>query len=140
MQVNPYIHLNGEAREAIQFYEKVFEAENLGIITYVDMPENPDFPLPPETKDRVAHGAIKIGESVMMFSDSFPDEPTNEGSRVSICIEFYNAEKARQTFEALQEGGQVEMPIAETSFSPAYGILKDKFGVTFHFYTEERQE
>lgn len=131
--------MNGNAREAIEFYEKVFHAEKLGVITFGEMPTTPDSPLPEDAKDLVAHAAIKVGESVIMFSDTFPGQPAQEGNLVTICITFDDADKARQTFEALQEGGKVEMPLSETSFSHAYGVIKDKFGVTFQFYTEGYQ-
>jgi len=132
----PYLQLNGNAREAIGFYEKVFHAENLGVITFGEMPTTPDFPFPEDAKDLVSHATIKVGESEIMFSDTFPGQPAQEGNLVTICVTFDNADKARQIFEALQEGGQVEMPLMETSFSSAYGVIKDKFGVTFQIYTE----
>ncbi|MCM3707964.1 MULTISPECIES: VOC family protein [Cytobacillus] len=136
MKFIPYLQLNGNAKEAIGFYEKVFGAEKLGVITFGEMPADPNFPLPEDAKDLVAHGTIKVGESAIMFSDTFPGQPAQEGNLVTICITFDNADKARQVSEALQDGGQVLMPISETSFSPAYGVIKDKFDVTFQIYTE----
>ncbi|KAF0818164.1 PhnB protein [Bacillus sp. ZZV12-4809] len=136
MKFIPYLQLNGNAKEAIGFYEKVFGAENLGVITFGEMPADPNFPLPEDAKDLVAHGTIRVGESAIMFSDTFPGHPAQEGNLVTICITFDNADKARQVSEALQDGGQVLMPISETSFSPAYGVIKDKFDVTFQIYTE----
>ena len=67
MQFIPYLQLNGNTREAIGFYEKVFHAENLGVITFGEMPSSPDFPLPEEAKDLVAHATIKVGESSLCF-------------------------------------------------------------------------
>lgn len=139
MQFIPYLQLNGNAREAIGFYEKVFHAENLGVITFGEMPASPDFPLAEDAKDLVAHGTIRVGESAIMFSDTFPGQPAQEGNLVTICITFDHADKARQVFNALQDGGKVEMPLSETSFSPAYGVIKDKFDVTFQIYTEGHQ-
>ncbi|WP_370222385.1 VOC family protein [Cytobacillus sp.] len=139
MQFIPYLQLNGNAREAIEFYEKVFGAENLGVITFGEMPADPNFPLPEDAKDLVAHGTIRVGESAIMFSDTFPGQPAQEGNLVTICITFDHADKARQVSEALQDGGQVLMPISETSFSPAYGVIKDKFDVTFQIYTKGHQ-
>lgn len=135
----PYLQLNGNAREAVEYYSKIFQAEILGVITFGEMPAHPDFSLPEEAKNLVAHAAIKIGHSLMMFSDMFPNEPSQEGNRVTVCVMFDSKEKASQAFKALQEGGQVLMPLSETSFSPAYGLIKDKYGITFHFYTEGNQ-
>lgn len=140
MKFFPYLRLEGNAREAVAFYEKVFQAENLGTITFGEMPSDPEYPLPEGAKDLVAHAAIKVGESLIMFSDTFPGESVQKGDMVTICVMFDDVEKARQSFEALQEGGQVEMPLTETSFSPAYGVIKDKLGVTFQFYTKGNQD
>ncbi|MFP7298734.1 VOC family protein [Neobacillus niacini] len=139
MKLIPYLQLNGNAREAIGFYEKVFHAENLGVITFGEMPADPDSPFPEDAKDLVAHATIRVEESVLMFSDTFPGQPAEEGNLLTICVTINNADKARQIFEVLQDGGQVEMPLSETSFSPAYGVIKDKFGVTFQIYTEGYQ-
>ncbi len=139
MQFVPYIRLNGNAREAVGFYQKIFQAENLGVITFGEMPEDPEQPLPEKAKGLVAHAAIKTGKSLMMFSDAFPDEPVREGDKITVCVMFDEPAKARQAFDALQDSGQVIMPLTETSFSPEYGIVKDKFGVTFQFYTEGNQ-
>ncbi|MFP3381865.1 VOC family protein, partial [Bacillus sp. SIMBA_069] len=50
-----------------------------------------------------------------------------------------DVEKSKRIFDALQDGGQVHMPLQETHFSPAYGNVKDKFGITFQIFTEGNQ-
>lgn len=135
----PYLVMDGNAMEAIQFYEKALDAQILFSQSFGEMPENPEFPLPAEAKDRVSHATIKIGETELMFSDTFPGQPHQSGTQVTICITTDDAEKAHKFFEALQQGGQVNMPLQETFFSPAYGSLTDKFGVNFQIFTEGRQ-
>ncbi|WP_226000182.1 VOC family protein [Paenibacillus sp. BJ-4] len=134
----PYITMNGNAKEAIEFYEKALDAQLLFIQTFGDMPENPDFPIPEEIKERVGHATLKVGETELMFSDTFPGSPFSSGNQVSICITTDSVEQARKMFDALQQGGQVGMPLQETHFSPAYGNVTDKFGVTFQIFTEAR--
>ncbi len=131
--------MDGNARDAIGFYEKVFNAEVMGILTFGQMPPNPEFPLPEEAKDLVSHATIRVGESELMFSDIFPGQPHQIGSQVTICITLNNADQAHQVFESLQDGGQVSMPLQKTDFSPAYGVVTDKFGVTFQVYTGNEQ-
>jgi len=135
----PYLVMDGNAKEAIHFYEKALGAQVLFSQSFGEMPENPDFPLPAEAKDRVSHATIKVGESELMFSDTFPGQPHQSGNQVTICITTDDAEKAKQMFEALTDGGQVTMPLQETFFSPAYGTVTDKFGVNFQVFTEGRQ-
>ncbi|WP_102346396.1 VOC family protein [Bacillus sp. Marseille-P3661] len=132
----PYLVMDGNSREAIHYYEKVFNAEVLGIITFGEMPANPNFQLPEEAKDRVSHATIKIGESELMFSDTFPGQPHQKGNQVTICITSPNLEKSNEIFDSLQQESQVSMPFQKTDFSPGYGIVTDKFGVTFQIYTE----
>ncbi|MFD2369042.1 VOC family protein [Brevibacillus sp. GCM10020057] len=139
MRLTPYLMMDGNAKEAIAFYEKALEAQLLFSQTFGEMPENPEFPLPEAARNRIAHATIKVGESELMFSDTFPGQPTQIGTQVTICLSTDDPAKSRRIFEALQEGGTVVMPLQETHFSPAYGIVTDKFGVSFQIYTEGQQ-
>lgn len=132
----PYLVMNGNAREAISFYEKALDAQVLFMQSFGEMPENPEFPLPAEAKDFVSHATIKVGETEMMFSDTFPGQEHRSGNQVTICISTNDADQAKKMFEALSDGGQVEMPLQETFFSPAYGSVVDKFGVYFQVFTQ----
>ncbi len=139
MRMSPYLMMNGNAREAIQFYEKALDAKVLFSQTFGEMPENPEFPLPEEAKEQIAHAMMKVGETDFMFSDTFPGQTSRSGDQVTICISVNDIEKSKQIFESLQQDGQVKMPLQEAFFSPAYGIVTDKFGVTFQIYTEGQQ-
>lgn len=136
VKLTPYLVMNGNANEAIQFYEKALDAKVLFKQTFGEMPENPEFPLPADAKDRISHATIQIGEDVLMFSDTFPGQPLQSGNQVTICISTNDKEQSKRFFEGLQQDGQVSMPLQETFFSPAYGIVTDKFGVTWQIYTE----
>jgi PhnB protein len=136
LRLAPYLVMNGNAKEAIQFYEKALDAKLLYYQTFGEMPENPEFPLPEEAKELVAHAMLKVGETDLMFSDTFPGQTSKIGDQVTICITTNDIEKSKQMFESLKQDGQVKMPLQETFFSPAYGIVTDKFGVTFQIYTE----
>lgn len=139
LRLTPYLMMNGNAKEAIQFYEQALDAKVLFQQSFGDMPEKPEFALPEAAKDLVSHAMLKIGESDLMFSDVFPGSPHQIGNQVTICISVKDADQSKQIFEALQEGGQVIMPLQETFFSPGYGIVTDKFGVTFQIYTEGKE-
>ncbi|WP_257352077.1 VOC family protein [Pseudalkalibacillus decolorationis] len=139
VRLTPFLRMEGNAKEAIRFYEEALDAQVLSIITYGEMPMD----ITEELKGKVAHALVKIGESDLMLSDSVGDVCTNSpdqtGDKVSICISTDDAEKAGQLFSALQQDGQVEMPLEETSFSPAFGIVNDKFGVMFTVVAERKQ-
>lgn len=139
LRLTPYLMMNGNAKEAIQFYEQALGAKTLFSQTFGEMPENPEFPLPEEAKGLVSHAMLKVGETDLMFSDTFPGQASQSGNQVTICISTDDPEKSKQIYDALQQGGQVKMPLQATFFSPAYGIVTDKFGITFQIYTEGKQ-
>lgn len=135
LSLSPYLMMNGNTKEAIEFYKKVFNAEVLFSETFGEMPENPEYPLPEEAKHLVSHAMIKVGDSEIMFSDNFPGQTSQIGNQVTICISSKDAEKSKHIFDSLQQDGQVKMPFQETFFSPGYGIVTDKFGITFQIHT-----
>ncbi|WP_416150678.1 VOC family protein [Salipaludibacillus sp. HK11] len=135
MRLTPYLLMDGNAKEAIQFYEQAIGAKVLEIISYGEMPEMPNT-FTSELKNLVAHAKLQIGDTDLMFSDNPSGSPIQKGKQITLCITTNDAEKSKQIFEALQQGGQVNMPFEETSFSPAFGDVTDKFGITFQVYTE----
>lgn len=128
--------MDGNAAEAIQFYEEALGAIILHRDTFAVTPENPEFQLPPEAKDRIMHARLQIGESQLMLSDTYPGQPHQVGSHITIAVSAEDPDKARQIFDALAAGGRVDMPLQETFFSPAYGSVTDKFGVPFQIVVE----
>jgi PhnB protein len=134
-KLTPYITLEGRAKEAIQFYEHAIGAEVLSIFTYGDMPDMPST-FTDDLKSLVAHAKLKVGETELMFSDSPGGSPIEGGKRVTICITTNEVEQSRKIYEALRQGGQVNIPFKEEPFSPGFGDVTDKFGVTFQIYTE----
>lgn len=136
--VHAYLRMNGNGKEAVNFYEDALGAENLGVQTYGDLPENLEFPLPEEAKERVVHAQLKINNTYLMLSDNFPGEPYETGSQVDVAVLLNDVEKSKQVYEKLQEGGEVIMPLQETPWSPSYGQVKDKFGITWQISTETK--
>jgi PhnB protein len=139
LRLTPYLVMEGNAKEAIAFYEQALDAKVLFQQSFGEMPSDPQNPMPEEIKDRITHAMVKIGESDLMFSDTFPGAPVQSGNQVTICITTDNADKSKQIFDALKTGGQVVMELQETFFSPAYSQVTDKFGVNFQIFTEGKQ-
>lgn len=134
--VNPYIMLNGNAKEAIRFYVESLDAKVLFQQTFGETPEDPGHPLPKEFKERVAHAVLKIGEMELLVADSEPGQQTHTGNRVTICMTTNEVKKAQQLYKLLKQDGKVNSPLTETYFSPAYGMVTDQFGVTFQIFTK----
>lgn len=135
VKLTPYITLEGRTKEAIQFYEQAIGAEVLSMMTYGDMPEMPNT-FTDDLKSLVAHAKLRVGESELMFSDAPGGSAIQSGKQVTICITTNDVAQSKAIFEALREGGNVNIPFTEESFSPGFGDVTDRFGVTFQIYTE----
>lgn len=129
--MSPYLNFDGTAKEAVYFYEKALGGTIVSLFTFGDMPADPNFPMPDEMKNRVMHAHLKVGEADLMFSDTFPGMDYQPGDTVTIAIYPTEETRARDIFAALEDGGQVVVPLQKTDWSPLYGRVKDKFGVTF---------
>lgn len=140
VQLNSFLMMNGNAKEAIDFYKESLNAKLLFSQTFGDAPEDPKSPLPENLKDLVSHAIIKIGETNIMIADMFPSMTYRNGNNVNICITTNEMEKSHIFYKLLKEEGQVVMPLQQVHFSPAYAIVTDKFGVTFQIFTALSEE
>ena len=116
MEFTPYIRFNGSCREAVEFYAKAFGAEQPKVLTFGESGENPAWPMPEEAKK-------------LMFSDTFPGMPYEQGNHITIALMPEDEETARKIFGHLKEGGKVEMELSETAWSSCYGMVTDRYGI-----------
>jgi PhnB protein len=135
MKVQPYLFFNGRCEEAIDFYKKVLAAEVLMLMRFSDSPDPPPpGTVPPGSENKVMHACLRVGDSEVMASDGMcTGRAAFQG--VSLSLEVPNAAEADRLFEALGEGGQVQMPIGQTFFSPRFGVVADRFGVSWMVVT-----
>lgn len=138
ISINPYIITNGNGQEAVTFYQNALDAKVLAISTYGELPSEQQSQIPKEFINNIIHAHLKIGESDLMLSDTFPGPHQVEyivGSNINIALNIQNVDKSKELFDNLSVDGQIIMNLQETFFSPAYGQVKDKFGVTWHVST-----
>lgn len=140
MPVHAYLNFQGNARDAVLYYKDVFETEEPQILTFGDMPPNPDYPLPEEVKQYIMHTRITVCESTIMFSDTFPEMPFTVGNNLSLAIVSDDLDKLKLYFSRLKENGKVEMELQETEWSKCYGSVIDQFGVCWQFNYEEVEQ
>lgn len=131
MQVRPYLFFNGRCEEAVEFYCKTLGAEVEMLIRYKDSPEPPaPGKVPPGAEDKVMHTSVRIGDTTLMASDgSCSGQTSFQGFSLSIAL--LNEAEADRVFEALGEGGQVQMQLAKTFWTPRFGMVADRFGVSW---------
>jgi PhnB protein len=131
MQVQSYLFFDGRSEEAIEFYQKTLGAKVEMLMRFKDSPE-PAQPgmVPPGAENKVMHASFRIGDTVLMASDGrCTGKPTFQGFSLSITVP--NEAEAKRVFAALGDGGQVQMPLAKTFFSPQFGMVADRFGVSW---------
>ena len=134
MLVQPYLFFEGRCEEAIAFYQRTLGAEVTMLMRFKDSPDPPPPGMvPPGSEDKVMHASLRIGETTVMASDGrCAGQPRFGG--ISLSLSVPDAAEADRLFAALGEGGQVQMPIGKTFFSPRFGIVADRFGVSWMVY------
>jgi PhnB protein len=131
MQVQPYLIFNGRCEEAAAFYRSALGAEVTMLARFKEAPE-PSM-IAPGTEDKVMHMQLRIGDSTVLASDGrCLGQPNFEGFSLTLMVP--NGAEAERLFTALADGGQVQMPLAKTFFSPRFGMVADRFGVSWIIY------
>jgi PhnB protein len=127
MHIEPYLFFEGRTEEALQFYQKALGAKVEMMMRNKESPEPP----PPGMNapaEKIMHASFLVDGARVMASDGMCSGKPNFGG-FSLSITKKSREEAERTFRALGEGGQVMMPLTKTFFSPAFGMLTDRFGV-----------
>ena len=126
--IQPYLFFGGRCEEALAFYQKGLGAKVDMMMRHSDSPEPPPpGMLQPGFEDKVMHATFRIGGAVVMASDGCDDKLKFDGFRLSLALP--TEAEADQAFAALADGGQVQMPMTKTFWSPRFGMVTDRFGV-----------
>jgi PhnB protein len=131
MQVQPYLFFDGRCEEAVEFYRRALGAEVTMLMRFRDSPEPPEpGRVPPDAGDKVMHASFRIGDTTVMASDGLcHGKPRFQGFSLSLSV--LDEAEAERLFAALADGGQVQMPLTRTFFSPRFGMVADRFGVSW---------
>ena len=126
VQLNPYLHFDSSAREAMEFYRSVLGGE-LQITTFGDM--GAEGPVPPP--EGVMHAYLETADGVaLMASDGDPERPIGSAAAgVSISISGDDEDRLAAMFTGLGEGGTVDVPFEKQMWGDLFGQLTDRFGV-----------
>lgn len=135
MPFHPYLYFGGDCREAFTRYQEIFGGE-LTLLTGADAP--PDS-VPEGKGDLIMHAALMIDGELLMASDVYEDDfaPVHG---MYVHWSTTDVDRARTVFEALAEGGTVEMPGEEVFWSPYFGVVRDRFGTPWQVGAEAPQE
>jgi PhnB protein len=135
MHIQAYLFFDGRCEEALEFYRAVLGAEITTRMYFRDNPDAEGAMVAPEMQDKIMHASFRIGDSTLMASDGQCLGQANFRG-FSLTLSVADAEAADRLFAALGDGGQIQMPMAETFFSPRFGMIADRFGVSWMILTE----
>lgn len=130
-RVETYLFFDGRCEEAIEFYRRTLGAKVDMMMRFKESPEPPQPGMcPPGSDNKIMHAALRIGKTKVMASDGrCMGKPDFQGFALSIAAT--NEAEADRVFDALADGGKVQMPLAKTFFSPRFGMVADRFGVSW---------
>jgi PhnB protein len=126
MQVEPYLNFDGRCEEALEFYKNAVGAKVTMLMRFKDSPDQSM--ISPGSENKVMHSAVQLGDSTVLMSDGRCTGKANFHG-IALAILTKTESEADKIFNGLADGGQVNMPMAKTFFSPKFGMLADKFGV-----------
>lgn len=131
MRVQPYLFFDGRCEEAIAFYRDVLGAEVTMLMRFRESPDPPPpGAMPPGCEDKVMHANLAFGDTQVMVSDgNCRGAPGFQGFALSVSLP--TVAEVERVFGALAAGGQVQMPLEKTFWSPRFGMLADRFGVSW---------
>ncbi len=137
MSLVNYLNFDHQAKEAIQFYQKVFETEQPHIITYGEF-NDPSYQAPDHIKDLVMHCEMHMLGDRLMISDTPRGFGFDfiAGNNVTVAVVLKDSKALKTYFDRLSVRGKIITPFEKTSFSEGYGYVYDQFGIGWQLITE----
>src|ERR1041385_8309006 len=137
--IQPYLFFEGKCEEALEFYKRTIGAEILGLMRFKDSPEPPPPGSPPVPGDKGLHATFRVGNTTIMASDGqCAGKSAFQGFALSLNVT--TPAEAERAFGALGAGGEVRMPLMKTFFSPRFGMVADRYGITWMIYMAPDQK
>ncbi len=128
--VYPYLYFAGRCEEALAFYKEVMSAQIDSVFLFKDSPEPiPTGLLQDGFEKKVMHCSFHIGKTTLLASDGCNDSTVISGFSLNYTVS--TEAEARRVFDLLAHGGQIRMPMDKTFWSPCYGMVTDRFGVSW---------
>ncbi|EEL69879.1 VOC family protein [Bacillus mycoides] len=143
LEIAIFLSMDGQAKEAINFYTRNLEAKKLMIVTYEELAKrDSSFEITNENKDHISHSVLLIGNTKLMIAEDTmnSNERYNVGNNMSICIQSADLEEIQRFYNNLISDKHVKIisPLEKNIFSEAYGIIEDPFGIQIQLMYDKR--
>lgn len=126
MELNPYLFFNGDCEAAFKFYAQCMGGKIEAMMTHEGTPAAKD--VPAEWHSKILHARMRVGDQVLMASDAPPGR-YHQPQGFSVSLQIKEPADAERIFHALEESGQVTMPIQQTFWATRFGMVVDRFGI-----------
>ena len=136
MTLTPYLHFEGQAEEALNFYKNIFNGEITTISRYGEAP----MPVDDDWKNKIMHARFKFGNNEIYVSDGPKGYKSSKDGNIQLSVDVPDENKIEELFNKMSEGGQVTMLLAKQFWGAKFGMLKDKFGVGWMFNCELKKD
>ncbi|MFT3933088.1 MAG: VOC family protein [Chitinophagaceae bacterium] len=129
MKLTPYLHFAGNAEEVLNFYKEALGGEIVMLSRYGDSP----MPTDEDYKQKIIHARLVFDDNMIMISDGMKGQPVNTNGNVQLSVEVEDIAKLETVFNKMAAGGFVKMPLADQFWGSKFGMLTDKFGISWMF-------
>lgn len=129
MKLNPYLLFKGNAEEALNFYKDALGGEVAMLSRYGDSP----MPADDDWKQKIMHSRLEFDGNIIMISDSQKQDAVSFEGNVQLSAEVESIDRINEVFAKMSEGGTVILPLQDMFWGARFGMLKDKFGVSWMF-------
>jgi PhnB protein len=143
LEIAIFLSMDGRAKEAINFYKKHFNVEELLLVTYQDLAKrDSSIQLTDENKNYISHSVISIGRTKVMIAEDTMNtsEAYTVGNNTSLCIQSSDLAEIEHLYNSLITDDRVKIivPLSNNIFSKAYGIIEDPFGIQIQLMFDDR--
>ena len=135
INITPYLIFDGQCEAAFKFYEQCLRGKLEAMLPFEGAPGCEQ--MPPEMNDKIMHARLVVGDFALMGSDNNPQFPYEGIKGSSVALGLDNAAEAERIFNALAEGGTVQMPLQQTFWAFRFGMATDRFGVPWMINCEK---
>ena len=132
-QLDPYLIFDGNCAEAMRFYEKTLGGKIAMMMKHGDAPAPEAAKMPPAQTDRILHARLDLDGRMLMASDAMAGQPYEGIKNSWVSLIYPDRQAASKAFDAMKDGGKVTMPFGDTFWADGFGMLTDRFGVSWMF-------
>jgi PhnB protein len=135
MRLNTHLNFDSNCRAAFEYYAKCLGGKVKMAMTYGESPMA--LHLPAEDHGKVMHATLEIGDQLLTGAD-LPTGRYGKPQGFDVLLSVESAEEAERVFNALADGGAIQMPLQETFWALRFGMVEDQFGTPWMVNCEKR--